>query len=149
MTDWWSSLHFIICHLNSLGALSLGGRSLFFLCCLCLRFRQRPCSLLCFCGLLSFQEDVCVVLVVIFSFGRQVHDRLNWQGQVREQHAGKGFIRNLTLHGHTTNQLAPPIGWLLWSRSPSCVMFSMPIKVKIRRRGLCCWEEEEEEEEEL
>ena len=46
-----------------------------------------------------------MVLVVIFSFGRRVHDRLDWQGQVREQHAGKGFIRNLTLHGHTTNHL--------------------------------------------
>ena len=44
------------CHLNSLGALSLGGRSLFFLCCLCPRFRQHPCSLLCFRGLLSFQR---------------------------------------------------------------------------------------------
>ena len=44
-----------------------------------------------------------MVLVVIFSFGRRVHDRLNRRGQVREQHAGKGFIRNLTLHGHMTN----------------------------------------------
>ena len=46
-----------------------------------------------------------MVLVVIFSFGRQVHNKLNRQGQVREQHAGKGFIRNLTLHGHMTNHL--------------------------------------------
>ena len=43
-----------------------------------------------------------MVLVVIFSFGRRVHNRLNRRGQVGEQHAGKGF-RNLTLHGHTTN----------------------------------------------
>ena len=46
-----------------------------------------------------------MVLVVIFSFGRWVHDRLDRRGQVREQHAGKGFIRNLTLQGHTTNHL--------------------------------------------
>ena len=30
-----------------------------------------------------------MVLVVIFSFGRRVHNRLNRQGQVGEQHAGK------------------------------------------------------------
>ena len=31
-----------------------------------------------------------MVLVVIFSFGRQVHDRLDWQGQVRELKEGFG-----------------------------------------------------------
>ena len=85
-----------------------------------------------------------MVLAVIFFFGRQVHNRLDRQGEVREQHAGKGFIRNLTLQGHMANHS----NLLLWSGSLSCVIFSMLVKVNFDG-GECCWEEEEEEEEEL
>ena len=71
-----------------------------------------------------------------------------WMGKRVSKNTRSG---TLTLHSHTTNHpdLLLHCDWLVaLVGSPSCVMFSMPVKVNFDG-GECCWEEEEEEEEEL